>query len=384
LPIEVTTEFVTTLEGVRELEPDYERLYKVTQNALPFTRLEWHLTWCQHFLNKNPRIDDQPLFCVVRTRRCECVALIPFILSRRRVGPLKLGTVDLLGTDPAVTEIRNPMVQPGLESIVVAAVHDSLSRVRDWDWVLWSGISGELAAALENEIAPEWSKLSHDYILDLPDSWEELRSNLKRNIRESLRHCYNSLKRDGHRFEFVVARERAELRPALERFLALHALRASWDKGPRHPNWFSGGALQQFLYDVCEQLAQRDAVRVFQLRIGGQVVASRIGFVIGDSLYLYYSGFDPAWARYSVMTTTVAEAFKYAIAAGLKSVNLSLTGEQSKLRWGPRLVLLHSAFVHREALRSRIACRAYQIAISGSGISARFLKSFLAARRHWN
>ena len=72
LPIEVTTEFVNTLEGVRELEPDYERLYKVTQNALPFTRLEWHLTWCQHFLNKNPRIDDQPLFCVVRTRRSEC------------------------------------------------------------------------------------------------------------------------------------------------------------------------------------------------------------------------------------------------------------------------------------------------------------------------
>lgn len=384
VPTEVETEFVTTLEGIRELAPDYERLYQVTRNGLPFARLEWHVTWCEHFLNKNPRIDDQPLFCVARTRRGECVAIIPFILSRRRVGPLKLGTVDLIGTDPAVTEIRNPMVQPGYEGLVVAAVHESLSQIRDWDWVLWSGISGELAAALETEIAPEWSKLTHDYILDLPDSWEALRASLKRNIRESLRHCYNSLKRDGHAFEFVVARERAEIRPALERFLALHAQRASWEKGPRHANWFNGRVLQQFLFDVCDRLAARDAVRVFQVKIGDEIIAARVGFVIGDSLYLYYSGFDPAWARYSVMTTTVAEAFKYAIAAGLKSVNLSLTGEQSKLRWGPRLVLLHSAFVHREALRSRIACRAYRMAISGSGVSARFLKNFLAARRNWN
>lgn len=384
LATEVTTEFVTTLEGIRALAGDYERLYEVTHNALPFARLEWHLTWCEHFLNRNPRIDDQPLFCVVRTRRGECVALIPFILSRRRVGPLKLGTVDLIGGDPAITEIRNPMVEPGYEPLTVAAVHESLSKVRGWDWVLWSGISGELAAALESEIAPEWSKLSHDYILDLPDSWEELRANLKRNIRESLRHCYNSLRRDGHAFEFVVARQPAEVRPALERFLELHGRRAAWDKGPRHPNWFNGRALQAFLYEVCERLAASDALRVFQLKVGAQIIATRIGFVVGDSLYLYYSGFDPAWARYSVMTTTVAEAFKYAIATGLKSVNLSLTSEQSKLRWGPRLVLLHSAFVHREALRSRIACRAYRIAISGNGISARFLKSFLAAHRNWN
>ena len=53
-------------------------------------------------------------------------------------------------------------------------------------------------------------------------------------------------------------------------------------------------------------------------RSRGQIVAMRLGFVVDDSLYLYYSGYDPLWARYSVMTTTVAEALKYAIACGLQ------------------------------------------------------------------
>jgi CelD/BcsL family acetyltransferase involved in cellulose biosynthesis len=384
LPGELNIEVVSTIEGIRALAPDYERLYRASDNRLPFARQEWHLAWCQHFLNRNPRIRDEPLFCVVRNRTGECVALVPLILSRRRVGPLRFGTVDLIGGDPNLTEIRNPLIEPGFERAAVAAVHESLSDTPGWDWVVWNHISDELADALEQEAAPEWHKPAQDFMLDLPRSWSEFRTGLKRNIRESLRHCYNSLKRDQLSFEFDVARTRTEVRGALRRFLELHALRADWPHGPKHPNWFHGRPLQDFLYDVCDRLAQHDCVRIFQLRIKGEVVASRVAFVVGDCLYLYYSGFDPQYARYSVMTTTVAEAFRYAIDHGIRTVNLSLTAEQSKLRWGPRLVLLHSAFVHREALLSRIACRAYQVAVTGNGMPARLLKSVFTARRRWN
>ena len=142
--------------------------------------------------------------------------------------------------------------------------------------------------------------------------------------------------------------------------------------------------MQGFLYDLCKSLAARDTVRIFQLQIGSEVVAARIGFVVGDSLYLYYSGFDPAWARYAVMTTTVAEAFKYAIANRLRTVNLSPNGDQSKLRWRPRVVVFHSALVQREILSSRIVCGAYRVAMSANGAPARLLKSLLRAHRDWN
>lgn len=384
LPVELTTNIVIDIAGVRALTPEYEHLYRVTGNTLPFALQDWHLTWCAHFLNRSPRIQEQPLFCVSRNSAAECVAIVPLIFTRRRLGPLRLATVALIGADPGLTEIRKPLVKPGYERLTVRAVHASLARVPDWDWIQWSGLSGALAEAMTHETTPHWYETSRDYVLDLPSSWEELRAGLKRNVRESLRHCYNSLRRDGHAFEFVVAREREEVLLGLGRFLELHEMRADMAWGTKHPNWFAGRALREFLYDVCGSLAARDAVRLFQLRIGTEIVASRIGFVVGDGLYLYYSGFDPAWARYSVMTTTFAEALKHAIANGLTTVNLSLTGEQSKLRWRPRVVEFHSALVHREFLSSRIACRAYRVAMSGNGAPARLLKSLVWSRRDWN
>jgi hypothetical protein len=35
------------------------------------------------------------------------------------------------------------------------------------------------------------------------------------------------------------------------------------------------------------------ALRLFALKIASSIVAMRLGFVAGDSLYFYYSVFDP-------------------------------------------------------------------------------------------
>jgi CelD/BcsL family acetyltransferase involved in cellulose biosynthesis len=382
--LELTTDIVIDVEGIRALKPDYEHLYRVTGNTLPFALQDWHLAWCAHFLNRTPQIQERPLFHVLRNSIGECVAIVPLIFSRRRLGPLRFAAVSPIGADPGLTEIRSSLVKPGYERLTVRAVHESLAKARDWDWIQWIGISGAMAEALAHETTPQWCAAIEDYVLDLPSNWDEFRAGLKRNIRESLRHCYNSLRRDGHTFEFVVAREPAEVLPALERFFELHELRANMAPGTRHDNTFAGRSLQDFLREVCNALAARDAVRLFQLRIGSKIVASRIGFVLGDSLYLYFSGFDPAWARYSVMTTTVAETLKYAIANRLTSVNLSIGTDQSKLRWRPRLVEFHSALVQREALGSRIVCRAYRVALSTNGAPARLLKSLFWAHRDWD
>jgi CelD/BcsL family acetyltransferase involved in cellulose biosynthesis len=373
---------VTSVEGIGALDAEYEQLYRLTGNTLPFARQEWHLAWCEHFLNRNPHIREEPLFCVVREGG-ECVGLIPLILDQRRLGPLKVTTLRLLGGDPGLTEIRSPLVKPGWERSVVRAVYRRLAQLGEWHWIDWSGVSGALAAALAHEAAPHWYHVSQDFVLDLPCSWEQFRARLKRNVRESLRHCYNSLRRDSCSFDFAVARAPSEVCPALDRFLELHTLRANMAWGAKHPNRFAGRSVREFLYDVCERLGARDALRVFQLRIDGRIVAARIAFVVGDSVYLYYSGFDPLWARYSVMTTTLAEAFKYSIASGLKSVNLSLTAEQSKLRWGSRLVEFHSALVHRELLRSRIMCGAYRAALRRS-VPTRVLSRLLGGHDDWN
>jgi CelD/BcsL family acetyltransferase involved in cellulose biosynthesis len=379
----VTVELVTTVAGVTALGPCYERLLQATANTLPFALHEWHLAWCRHFLNCHSHIRDQPLFYVLRDPEGACVAIFPFIISRRRLGPFKIISIDLLGADPAVTEIRAPLIYPGYELLAARAVQHHLQKAGRWDWIHWTGIDAAFAEALGANGRLQWQPPQSDFVLDMPPTWEEFRSGLKRNIRESLRHCYNSLKREGHSFELRVVDSLPELQPALDRFFELHRLRAEMKTAPAHLDRFANKLLRDFLRDVCERLCKQRVLRLFQLKVGSEVVAMRIGFVVGDSLYLYYSGFDPEWSRYSVMTTTVAEAIKYAIAHGLKTVNLSPAKDVSKTRWGPRQVDYTSVYENAGRLRSRLAREAYLKARSGEGLQSKVLQRLISVRRNW-
>ena len=51
-----------------------------------------------------------------------------------------------------------------------------------------------------------------------------------------------------------------------------------------------------FLSEFARDLAGRGELRIFRLLISGNVVATRLGFQCNDQIYLYYSGYDPAWA----------------------------------------------------------------------------------------
>jgi CelD/BcsL family acetyltransferase involved in cellulose biosynthesis len=191
------------------------------------------------------------------------------------------------------------------------------------------------------------------------------------------------LKRDNHRYEFKVIQAPGEVAGALERFLDLHVKRAELRNTVVHPNRFESRVSREFLFEVCERLAQRGTLRIFQLEVDSRAVAMRVAFEVRDSLYLYYSGFDPAWSHYSVMTTTVAEAIKYAISRGLKTVNLSPTKDVSKMRWGPRQVDYRAAYELNGRLRSRLARSAYMKARSGEGLQSWVLQHLIQARRQW-
>jgi CelD/BcsL family acetyltransferase involved in cellulose biosynthesis len=102
------------------------------------------------------------------------------------------------------------------------------------------------------------------------------------------------------------------------------------------------------------RFAARGQARVFEIEIGGQVVASRLAFVMDESIYLYFSGYRQDWGKYSVMTTVTAEALKRSIEEGVKLVNLSFGRDQSKTRWDPKELMYLGAYQPSESLRARL------------------------------
>ncbi len=378
----LTITSITTAAGIDSLRADYDKLNRESALAVPFTRHEWHSAWCEHFLVKGGAIQDSVLIYVIRTKRGESIAIIPMIRTKRTFGPFTVSSLSLLGADEALTEIRMPLIAPGFHATVARIVQRQLSMIGRWDWIQWVGATPALARGLGDSADLKWQRPLVDYVLDLPADWESFRSRLKRNIRESLRHCYNSLQRDGLNYSLVTLTRPEMIASALDDFLRLHAMRAGLEGTVAHPNHFATPSAQAFLRDVCERLAKQNVTRVFQLIIDGKIVATRIGFLMGDTLYLYYSGFDTSWARYSVMTTTLAEIIKLSISQGIRTINLSPGTDIGKTRWGPRAVPIGYLLQVPRNVRSRMARFAYEQA---AGSENRWLaKSLGLVRRHWS
>ena len=382
----LVVENIDTLEQLLALQPQWRDLELASGNALPFRTSDWAISWWTNFRESRTVVSDSLFVRALRTRSGQLVGIAPMMRTERpAVGPFRIKILQFFGPDGYVTELNGPLCLPAFEEQVIHSLLDHLrASASSWDWMLWRGL--RLNSPWERAVATagsvEWGEEVPGYILPLAGTWEEFRAQLPRNVKESLRKCYNSLKRDGHTFSFEIARRPEEMGAALEHFCRLHSARAALAGTIKHKDFFIAPKARRFLFDVCGRFAQRGEVRVFMLRVGSEIVAARIGFVIGKSLYLYYSGYDPAFGKYSVMTTVVAEALRSAISENLTSVNLSMGRDLSKTRWRPNQTLYREALQISPSSRARLTLSAYRNIRNGLRSSPiRWLASRLLWRR---
>ncbi len=349
------------LAAIEAIAPEWEALSRTQRPWFAFQTPQWNLCWWRHLSAARPLVTDQLRVCAVRYNG-ELVAVAPLMLTERpAVGPWRVRMIQAFGADPGVTESRGIICDPRHEVEVYRALWEHLNRRADeWDFVKLNGLKtdGLAHATLARHPEIELLPAQPNFELELPSSWERFKSTAPRNLKESLRKCYNSLKREGHRPELRVIAGGSGVSEALERFFSLHASRAARADTTLHANVFAAPACRAFLHDYFKQAAPGSAL-VFQLTIGGAVVASRLGFRSEESLYLYYSGYEPEWGRFSVMTTLLAESLKWAIAEGVTSANLSFGRDVSKTRWRPRQHDFHEARWSSRSLRGDLLRRAF-------------------------
>lgn len=356
---------VHTLESIAALEaisPAWAALDRETRPRLPFSGPDWNLLWWKHFAEARSMVRDRLYAQVVFDGR-KLVAVAPMMITERPgLGPMRGRLLQFLGADPYVTEIRGPCCRRADEGPFMEAILAHLERrAGEWDWVRFGGIveNGPAHQALGMRPRVEWVRPVPDFLLELGDSWEDFKSTLPRNLKEALRKCYASLRRDDLQHEFVVAATQTEVEAALEVFLRLHAARASSRLNPPHPNVFGSTRASAFLADYLRTSAASGAARVFVLYVDGRPVAARVGFLFGEQLYLYFSGYEPAMSTYSVMTTCVAETLRWAIGMGVRTVNLSPGRDRSKTRWRPAELSLIEVQLISPSLRVPAAHRAF-------------------------
>jgi CelD/BcsL family acetyltransferase involved in cellulose biosynthesis len=284
--------------------------------------------------------------------------------TRPGVGPFRVRILRFLGADPYITEQPVSLADPARAAEIGLACAQSVSHERDWDWVQWRGLlrGDPFSEAVVEHLGVEIRGEEPANLLHVGTRWETFRASRKRNIKESLRRGYNSLKREGIAFRLHVHEAPSDVRPALASFFDLHARRAELAGTVPHPNRFPSERSRQFLEEVCMRFAEQRALRIFQLEIAGEPVAMRVAFATPRALYLYYSGYDPRFRRYGVMTTLVAEAIQYAISKRIPRVHLSMGADVSKSRWGPEMPLYCDGVAVRPSVIAHAKWRSVQLA----------------------
>jgi CelD/BcsL family acetyltransferase involved in cellulose biosynthesis len=334
----LTVDKITTDAGLDGLRTEWVALEERSKNTLPFRTADWTISWWQHLRQDRPAVRDTLAIRTVRTAEGELVGVAPMMLtSRPGMGVVRSHCLHFIGADPNATELRGPLFSPRHQDDGYAALYaDMTARDDQWDWSVLSGVpeESEAFAALKRS-GLDFKRRVPYYTVALEGDWTSFKASRPRNVKESLRKCYNSLKRDNLTCRLDVAQTRSEIAVALRDFRRLHEVRAEQEGGTRHANVFGTDRMFAFLTDVTGRLADRGIARVFRLFIGDRVVAARVAFIQNGCLYLYYSGYDPDAGKYSIATTLLAEAIQYAFGLGLNTLNLSTGADVSKMRWRP-------------------------------------------------
>jgi CelD/BcsL family acetyltransferase involved in cellulose biosynthesis len=354
---------IATLEEFLALAPQWRALVLASGTTLPFQTWEWSSSWWSYLREDGPGVRDLLRVCVVRNATGKVIGIAPLMLTERpSFGPLRLRILQFIGADPNITELKSLICHPDEARKCYAAIQAYLGNTSaEWDWMDWDGCAASLLRTVGQPLRDVRSDAA--YVLTLAPTWHELKQGFKRNIKESLRKCYNSLKRDGLTFRLEVLEEPSDIAQGLHDFFRLHGARAALKGVPVHPDVFVSPQSQAFLTDVCVRLAERGVAKLFQLRIDGRVVATRVAFEMANTLYLYYSGWEPAYGKYSVMTTLHAEIIQHAIARGLTSIHMSTGKDVSKTRWGADEVSYVSGFQLSSRLSSRAMYFAYRAGV---------------------
>lgn len=331
---------ITTEAGFDALAAPWRQLETQVAHLLPFQTFDWNRAWWAVFSDSSWFHKDELAICTLHQEQ-QLVAVMP--LTNTHVGLHSLffyRYVRPFGADPNLTEIRIPLALPAYTETILQQWED-LSKQETFGLTEFQVIHTRQHAAhflaTNTAVHPLEARDIPNFILQLDTDWPSFKAGLKRNIKESLRHCYNSLARDKLQARLQVWRGNAEVQQNLNAFYALHSVRAKATDTVEHPDYFADNKHRAFILALLDSpFASR--IILFGLELDGKTVAMRMAFDMGDELYLYYSGYDLQYAKYSVMTTLLAEIIQWAFTQGLKRINLSVGDDVSKTRWGPGVI----------------------------------------------
>jgi CelD/BcsL family acetyltransferase involved in cellulose biosynthesis len=339
-------------EALSLLAPEWKALFDVT-NASPFLSWEWISAWHKWLgRGKRPR-----LFCAREGGLL--VGLLALGEEERRLKgtAARVRRISFLGDQLGGSDYLDVLALPGYEQECANVLFGHIAEHVEFDILELDGL------ACDSPSAPwlAWrfgSDANFNYRLEpryvcpqvrLDKPWEELLRGFSRAgyFSRSLRRLQ---KLPG--FDHRVVTDPDQAVEAFERFLALHE--SSW--ASRGGSGATGRqSLKDFHRDVVMRLALAGRLRFEEIWIDGACRASLYGIGGGERHYYYLSGYDPAWAKYSLGGAVIGLSIAGAVERGVKFYDLLRGAEPYKFDWANETRATFAVQVASNSLPARLA-----------------------------
>jgi CelD/BcsL family acetyltransferase involved in cellulose biosynthesis len=312
---------ITSLEGFAGLRHDWNRLVDQIEVPSPFHSWTWNWIWWKHFGSDRLRI-------LVIGQPGEVRGIAQF--HERRRGGL-VTSLAPIGWGNRLTEHLDLLLpEPDRDQLLEQVISWLGRQSCAWTWLPglplgWAG-SGAVAAVHQKSIPFEF--------LDLPESWDLLVAGLNKSMRDNVKYYPKLMLRHGYDFRMRIAASPDEVSEALRTLIRLHRQRAEMRGGVSHRDYLDSRSHQAFLAEVMPALAEAGQAKIGLLEVGDEVVAAISWLERPESICLYYTGFEPSWSKYSVVTVATSEVLKYAISRGIGRIEFLRGTDPFKTRWG--------------------------------------------------
>lgn len=306
------------------LAGEWTALLQAAGHHSVFATPEWAQTWWRSFGGESE-------LCLMTLREgSQLTGIVPLFVEKENGRSLArlVGGID-------VTDYEDIIAAPGKAEAVWQQAMEHLRR-QPWDLDLHNvpGNSPTVAyfrglatgdgysVAIEREdVCP---------VIDpLPADWDSYLESLNKRDRHELRRKHRRLLSD----EDVAAEldwHPADLKTAMEDFVRLHKL-SSPDK-----DQFMTARMVAFFNDVATMCQDRGWLCLAFLSVQNVHVSAIMGFNYGDTLYLYNSGYDPAYEYLSSGLLLKALSIEHAIGEGKKCYDFLQGNERYKYDLGGR------------------------------------------------
>jgi CelD/BcsL family acetyltransferase involved in cellulose biosynthesis len=317
----------------------WDELVRAADRPSPFMLHAWLTAWWRHHA-------DLGRLAVITARRDGILlGALPLFVRRGRF----VSTAEFLGGDQsALGDVLLRADAPtGLGDLIVGSLRRiEADTVRLFGFPATSPLrTGESVAgltAVERVESP---------ILEMPDGWDAAyrakTTSKKRNHHARRRRQLSAL----GEVRIDVARQIADLEPALESAFRLHSLRRS---GRPDGSRFTTQRGKAFHRAVLPSLASLGVARIVSLRVDGRAVAFHYYLLLEDVMYVHRLAFDPSLSQYSPGLVTTLAAIEAASNDGARRVEYLGGDERYKLELSDRTAPMYEA-IGAHSARGRAA-----------------------------